>query len=89
MGALANRHALVTGGGSGIGAAITRTLAEAGATVTITGRDRGKLNAAAEDSRIRAIVADVTDEAAMVAAFRDAVEAAGPISIVIANAGAA
>jgi NAD(P)-dependent dehydrogenase (short-subunit alcohol dehydrogenase family) len=87
---LTGKHALVTGGGTGIGAAVARTLAEAGARVTITGRRREPLDAtAASASGMRAIVADVTDETALAAAFREASEAAGPPSIVIANAGAA
>lgn len=87
---LKGRHALVTGGGSGIGAAIAVALAESGATVTITGRRRETLEAlAAGRAGIHPVVADVTDEAALVAAFREAVEANGPLSIVVANAGAA
>jgi NAD(P)-dependent dehydrogenase (short-subunit alcohol dehydrogenase family) len=90
MSALAGKHAFVTGGGTGIGAAIARALAEAGAQVTITGRRREPLDAtAASMPGMRATVADVTDEAALAAAFREASEAAGPPSIVIANAGAA
>ena len=89
MGALSGRHALVTGGGSGIGAAIAVALAEAGATVTIAGRRREPLDAvAAEHQGLRAAVADVTDEASVAALFRDAA-AAGPLSIVVANAGMA
>jgi len=90
MGALANRHALVTGGGSGIGAAIAKALAGAGATVTIVGRRRAALEAlAAANPRVRSAVADVTDEAALAAVFRQAAEESGPVSIVVANAGAA
>jgi NAD(P)-dependent dehydrogenase (short-subunit alcohol dehydrogenase family) len=90
MGALDGKHALITGGGSGIGAAIARTLAGAGAAISITGRRAGPLEAvAASLPGARAIVADVTREAdcaAMVAAARTA---HGPIDIIIANAGAA
>ncbi len=88
--ALKGRHALVTGGGTGIGAAIAVALVEAGATVTVAGRRRDVLDQlAAEHTGIRAIVADVTDESALQEAFRNASETSGPISIVVANAGAA
>ncbi|HXD45169.1 MAG TPA: SDR family NAD(P)-dependent oxidoreductase [Pseudolabrys sp.] len=90
MAALEGRHALITGGGSGIGAAIARALAHAGAAVTIAGRDKAKLDATAQKLRKCATaVADVTREAdcaAMVAAAR---AAHGPLDIVVANAGAA
>jgi len=90
MGALDGRHALITGGGSGIGAATARALADAGAAVTVAGRRKAPLEEIASRLRKGAIVvADVTREsdcAAMVAAAR---AAHGPIDIVIANAGAA
>jgi NAD(P)-dependent dehydrogenase (short-subunit alcohol dehydrogenase family) len=90
MGVLDGKHALITGGGSGIGAAIARTLAHAGAAVSIAGRRAGPLEElAGQLPRAKAIVADVTSEAdcsAMVAAAR---AAHGPIDILIANAGVA
>jgi NAD(P)-dependent dehydrogenase (short-subunit alcohol dehydrogenase family) len=82
-------HALVTGGGRGIGRAIAATLARSGATVTVLGRNRATLNEAvtAGDAHY-AVVADVADQAAVSAAIA---EAAGrePIDILIANAGIA
>jgi 3-hydroxybutyrate dehydrogenase len=90
MGNLSGKHALVTGGGTGIGAAIAVALADAGASVTITGRRREPLDAlAAKHAGVRAVAADVTDEAGIAAAFHAAIGANGPLSIVVANAGAA
>jgi 3-hydroxybutyrate dehydrogenase len=90
MSVLAGKHALVTGGGTGLGAAIAIALVNAGARVTIVGRRREPLDAlASAHKNMRAVVADVTDEAAVTAAFKDAIAAIGPLSIVIANAGAA
>jgi NAD(P)-dependent dehydrogenase (short-subunit alcohol dehydrogenase family) len=90
MSMLDGRHALVTGGGTGIGAAIAAALAEAGASVTITGRRGAPLEAMTEAyPGMRAVLADVTDEAAVANAFFQAREVAGPVSIVVANAGAA
>jgi NAD(P)-dependent dehydrogenase (short-subunit alcohol dehydrogenase family) len=90
MGALAGRHALVTGGGTGIGAAIARGLAGAGATVTICGRRRQPLQAlAAGEARIRPANANVTDEAGMERLYEQAQSMGEPIDIVVANAGMA
>jgi NAD(P)-dependent dehydrogenase (short-subunit alcohol dehydrogenase family) len=90
MSALAGRHALVTGGGTGIGAAIAQGLAGAGATVTICGRRSEPLQAvAAAAANIRAVSADVTDEASMARLYATADAAGEPIDIVVANAGAA
>jgi NAD(P)-dependent dehydrogenase (short-subunit alcohol dehydrogenase family) len=87
---LADRHALITGGGTGIGAAIAVALSAAGAAVSLVGRRAAPLQEVAADlDRATAIVADVAreqDTAAMVEAAR---AAHGPIDIVVANAGAA
>ncbi|MEJ1160872.1 SDR family NAD(P)-dependent oxidoreductase [Prosthecomicrobium sp. N25] len=89
---LSGRHALVTGAGSGIGAAVARALAGAGARVSLAGRRREPLaeTAAALGAQAGAIaILDVTDRAA-VAAGVAAVEAeAGPVSILVNNAGRA
>ncbi len=85
---ITGKHALVTGGGTGIGRAIARGLAGAGLAVTICGRRKAELaRVASEDSRIYSIVADVTDEAAMTALFAEAEKARGAFDIVVANAG--
>ena len=89
-GALAGRHALITGGGTGIGAAVARALSGAGAAVSLAGRRAAPVqHIAAGLQRACAIVADVTSERDTAAMVHAAREACGPIDIVIANAGAA
>jgi 3-hydroxybutyrate dehydrogenase len=82
-------HALVTGGGRGIGRAVAASLVKAGATVTIMGRNRAVLDevVAAGEAHFAA-VADVSDQAATSAALA-LVTARQPIDILVANAGAA
>lgn len=87
---LSLHHALITGGGTGIGAAIALALAECGATVTITGRRAEPLEEiASQSSNIRIAQLDVTDEAQTEAVFADAAKEVGPVDIVVANAGIA
>ncbi len=88
----AGQHALVTGGGRGIGAAIAEALARGGAKVTIVGRtlatleaERDKLVAAGAEAH--AAAADVTDEAAVAAAIASATETFGAPTILVNNAG--
>jgi NAD(P)-dependent dehydrogenase (short-subunit alcohol dehydrogenase family) len=84
------KHALVTGGGTGIGAAIAVALAHAGAEVTITGRREGPLNdLAAAHPRLHPLVMDVTDETSVRDGIAQAADARGPIQICVANAGIA
>ncbi|MHA6263938.1 SDR family NAD(P)-dependent oxidoreductase [Arenibacterium sp. CAU 1754] len=85
---LSGKHALITGGGTGIGLAIARALADQGAQVTITGRRREVLDEVAGNG-ITGMAMDVRDEADVVAKIAAAVEARGPIQICVANAGIA
>lgn len=85
---LTGKHALVTGGGTGIGLAIAQALAAQGAKVTITGRRMAVLEEVAGDNMYPAVM-DVTDEAAVRDVIDTAVAARGPIQIVVANAGIA
>jgi NAD(P)-dependent dehydrogenase (short-subunit alcohol dehydrogenase family) len=90
MGILDGKHALITGGGTGIGAAIARALAGAGAAVSLAGRRLEPLQDVARGlPKAVAIVADVTKEAHSEAMVNAAREAHGPIDILIPNAGAA
>jgi 3-hydroxybutyrate dehydrogenase len=87
---LAGRHAIVTGGGTGIGAAVAEALAQAGATVTIAGRRQAPLDeVAGRHARISALTCDVTDQAAVGGMIAAAAAARGPACILVANAGAA
>jgi len=89
--ALATRVALVTGGGSGIGRATAQRLAADGACVVVADRDEAAARKVAEeigsaDVAVE-VVADVTDEEAVAAAFAAAVLAFGGVDLVVNNAG--
>ena len=90
---LQQRHAVVTGASRGIGAAIARQLAQAGAQLTLIGRSREGLdNIVAElqaDTRVHIEAVDVTDNAGVQAAIQRAEQALGPIHILVNNAGQA
>lgn len=90
---LTGRHALVTGAGSGIGAAIARALVRAGARVTLAGRRVEPLkNLSTELGPENTFVArgfDVTDLAAIEAGLAAARAAFGPVDILVNNAGEA
>ena len=88
---LAGRHALVTGGGSGIGAAVVHQLVAAGVKVTVLGRRRSVLETivAHYPDQLHAVVADVADAAQVSVAFASARQHFGPVHILINNAGQA
>jgi NAD(P)-dependent dehydrogenase (short-subunit alcohol dehydrogenase family) len=89
---LSNRHALITGAGAGIGAAIALQLAQAGCRLTLCGRSQDTLQEQAE-----ALRAQVPDVAVLIAPMEHAVQAAvqqaqarfGPVNILVNNAGQA
>lgn len=89
----ARHHAIVTGGGSGIGAAIAEGLARLGATVSLIGRNAERLRATAErihndyGVNVATQTADITDEAAVKAAIGKLCDTGGAPSILVNNAG--
>ena len=90
--ALAGKHALVTGGTRGIGAAVTHLLLAHGANVTTLGRTSAPLSGqdvASVNDELQHIVADVGEAAAVTRAFDDARLRFGPIDILVNNAGQA
>ncbi|MEC5404114.1 SDR family NAD(P)-dependent oxidoreductase [Paraburkholderia sp. MPAMCS5] len=86
---LSGQHAVVTGGGSGIGAAIAQALLRAGARVTLMGRNVERLDAQREACRalgdVACITVDVTQEESVARAFNKA----GAVDVLINNAGQA
>lgn len=84
----AGKHALVTGGGTGIGLAVARALAAEGAEVTITGRRTEVLEAVAGD-RLHPLRMDVAEESSVMDGVAAAVAARGPVQICVPNAGIA
>jgi NAD(P)-dependent dehydrogenase (short-subunit alcohol dehydrogenase family) len=84
---LEGRHALITGGGTGIGAAAARLLADQGAKVSLVGRRREPLEQVAGETGGSAFPADITNRAAMEAAFDAARATNGALDIAILNAG--
>jgi NAD(P)-dependent dehydrogenase (short-subunit alcohol dehydrogenase family) len=90
---LVGRHAVVTGGGRGIGAAIARALVEQGAAVTLMGRNAATLEDEAARlrplGRVHCQAVDLADPESTKAAFASAAKALGPVTILINNAGQA
>lgn len=93
MAGIEGKHAVVTGGGRGIGAAIAAALVKAGAHVTLMGRSVDVLerHAAAlrvlPAARVETVFVDVADEASVEAAFDRAMDALGDVAILVNNAG--
>lgn len=90
--ALTGKTALVTGGNRGIGEAIARGLAEAGADVLIAARDGARnedstARAAADGLSVRSTVADITVDADVEAMSQHAVDTLGRVDILVNNAG--
>jgi NAD(P)-dependent dehydrogenase (short-subunit alcohol dehydrogenase family) len=81
---IAGKHAVVTGGGTGIGLAIARALHGKGAKISILSRSAPDTG----DGFVR-VVADVSDEASIIPAFEQCREANGSIAILVNNAGTA
>ncbi|MFZ6688528.1 SDR family NAD(P)-dependent oxidoreductase [Undibacterium sp. SXout11W] len=93
---LDNKHALITGGGKGIGYAIAAALLAQGLKVTIAGRNEEVLKVAMKslsnahgETRIAYIVLDVSDSKAVETSFALAAQKLGPIDILVNNAGQA
>lgn len=84
---LAGKVAIVSGGGTGIGAATARRFAAEGAKVVVTGRRPAPLEAVVADTGGLAFPGDVTDPDHAEHAVRAAVEAFGSLDVVVANAG--
>jgi 3-hydroxybutyrate dehydrogenase len=92
-GTLQGKHALVTGGGRGIGLACARALLQQGAKVTLAGRDAATLAQAQQAlgalGDVAVQVIDVTDEASVGQGFAAAAQRFGRIDILVNNAGQA
>ncbi len=84
---LEGKVAIVSGGGTGIGAATARRFAAQGAKVVVTGRRPEPLEAIAAETQGLAVPGDVTDPNHAVEAVRAAVDAFGGLDVVVANAG--
>ncbi len=84
---LKNAVALITGGSSGIGRAIAKTLAASGARVAITGRDNERLREAARELGVYPIHADVSIEADVVRTHQEVIQKFGDLDILVNNAG--
>ena len=89
MSDLEGKHALITGGGTGIGLAAARALAARGAKLTLAARNFARVEAAAAELGANPVGVDVASEASIKAGFEAARNALGPIDILVNNAGLA
>ncbi len=87
---VSGKHAIVTGGSSGIGLETARLLVERGARVSLVARHRGRLAAAMRETRaVQTASIDVTDPDAVDAGFAKLTQAEGPCDVLVASAGEA
>ena len=86
---LEGRHALITGGGTGIGAAAATHLHAAGAKISLLGRRLEPLQRTAAMVQGTAVQCDVIDRGRLAQAFDEARAANGPVEVLIVNAGIA
>jgi NAD(P)-dependent dehydrogenase (short-subunit alcohol dehydrogenase family) len=86
---LTDRHVVITGGGTGVGADMAARFAEAGAKVTILGRRAEPLADVADRTGALALTCDVTDRDAVGKAMAQARAKQGPVNVAVANAGSA
>ena len=84
---LENKVAIVSGGGTGIGAATARVFAREGAKVVVTGRRAEPLEAVAAEIDGRAVAGDTSDDDHVQAAVAAARDAFGGLDVIVANAG--
>ncbi|MBD3674661.1 MAG: SDR family oxidoreductase [Planctomycetaceae bacterium] len=88
MSTLEGKTALITGGATGIGAAIAHGLADLGCQVAITGRREEKLKETAEGTNFKYHACDVSDRESVEELFEWAAQELGPIDILVNSAGA-
>src|SRR4051794_22325053 len=86
---LTGTRALVTGGTSGLGRAMAQALAQAGASVVLTSRDRTRADQAASElgGRVSGMALDVRDETAVAAGVEEAIRRLGGLNLLVNNAG--
>jgi gluconate 5-dehydrogenase len=84
---LSSVRVLVTGGTSGLGRAMARSLARSGANVVVTGRDRRRARQAAAEIGVRGIELDVRDESSVNEGLDAVYEQLGGVDVLVSNAG--